>query len=213
MPLIENKIRISGGHILIWRLEESVEELKDALPDWLNFTEYSTISHPQKKREWLAGRHLFIALCEKAGIGFQGIWKSPEGKPFLLGSAAHISLTHSEHLVAAALHFDSPIGIDLEPPGEQLGRVAAKFLSPAELGRAEGNLHLLCQYWSGKEATFKLFGEKKISLRQHIRLSATGRDGEWTALVSSPLVNGRADIQIEWVSGYCLAIALSCIRR
>ncbi len=207
MPLITNKIRISDGYILTWQLEESVEQLEQMLPEWLDLTEYLGITHPQKKREWLAGRHLFTALCKMAGIPFQGIWKSPDGKPFLLGSTAHISLSHAEHLVVAALHFTSPIGIDLEKPREQLQRIAPKFLSPAEQEETKEDLNLLCQYWSAKEAVYKLIGEKKISLRKHIRLPPPDRSERWEATVSSPEIHRQATLQIEWLSGYFLAIA------
>ncbi len=209
MPLLTNKINITDGHILIWQLEESVDELKESLPEWLDFSEYSEISHPQKKREWLAGRRLFISLCKEAGIPFQGIWKSPEGKPFLLGSAAHISLSHSEHLVAAALHFHSPVGIDLEQPREQLCRIATKFLSPPEHAHAAADPDLLCRYWCAKEAVFKLFGEKKISFREHIRLTPPDDITlPWSAAVFSPNLSGQAGVRFEKVAGYCLAVAL-----
>lgn len=209
MPLITTKFSLSDGHILIWRLEETIEDLKNKLPDWLDFTEYHRISHPLKKREWLAGRHLFAALCKRAGITFQGIWKNPDGKPFLIGSAAHISLSHSEHFVAAALHYHSPVGIDLERPKEQLGRVASKFLSESELRQVNGNPDLLCRYWSAKEAVFKLFGEKKVSLRQHIRIIPPWNLPEqWTAQLTSPAVSGWAGLTFEKVDEYYLSVAL-----
>ncbi len=208
MPLLTNKINITEGHILIWRLEESVDELKESLPEWLDFSEYSEISHPQKKREWLAGRRLFIDLCREAGIPFQGIWKSPEGKPFLLGSAAHISLSHSEHLVAAALHFHSPIGIDLEQPRPKLAKIAPKFLGDEEAGCAGGNVDLLCRYWCAKEAVFKLVGGK-ISFKKHIRVTPGDETAGWRAEIVSPAFSGKAGVQIHRLDEYYLAIALT----
>lgn len=207
MPLLTDKINVSEGHILIWRLEESIDGLKESLPEWLDFSEYAGISHPQKKREWLAGRCLFVALCREAGIPFQGIWKSPEGKPFLLGSAAYISLSHSEHLVAAALHYHSPIGIDLERPQPKLAGIAPKFLGEEEINRAGSDVDLLCRYWSAKEAVFKLVGGK-ISFKKHIRVTPGEGSAGWQAVVSSPVFSGKAGVEIHNLYGYYLAVAL-----
>lgn len=207
MPLIETKIKISNGHLLVWQLEESAEYLKDTLPQWLDFTEYLNISHPQKKREWLAGRHLFVALCGLAGIQFQGIWKNPDGKPFLLGSTAHISLSHSEHLVAATLHFYAPIGIDLEKPGEQLERVAHKYLKEEEQKETGTNPELLCKYWGAKEAVYKLVGERKVSLKNHIQVFSS-EDSGWKAVVKTPTKSVKATLMFEKVKDYFLTIAL-----
>ena len=207
MPLLTDKINITEGHILIWQLEESADELKESLPEWLDFSEYDAISHPQKKREWLAGRHLFIDLCREAGIPFQGIWKRPEGKPFLLGSAAHISLSHSEHLVAVALHFHSPVGIDLEQPRPKLMKIAPKFLDEREAGCAGGNLDLLCRYWCAKEAVFKLVGGK-ISFKEHIRIAQADAPAGWQAEVASSVFSGKAVVEFHRLSDYYLAVAL-----
>lgn len=207
MPLLTDKINVSEGHILIWRLEESIDELEKSLPEWLDFSEYAEIRHPQKKREWLAGRCLFAALCREAGISFQGIWKSPEGKPFLLGSAAYISLSHAEHLVAAALHYHSPIGIDLEQPRPKLAGIASKFLEEGEMKAAGTDTDLLCRYWCAKEAVFKLVGGK-ISFKEHIRVTPGEGPSDWQAGIAAPAFSGKAGVQIHSLYGYYLAVAL-----
>lgn len=209
MPLISTKISLSDGHILIWRLEESVEELRKNLPDWLDLSEFQRISHPLKQREWLAGRQLFSTVCQRAGFAFQGIWKNPEGKPFLIGSDAHISLSHSEHFVAAAIHYHHPVGIDLERPRPKLRAVAHKFLSDTELREVNGNMDLLCRYWSGKEALFKLFGEKQVSFRDHIHIVPGETESDsWTARVRTPTRSGKAVLRYEEVEDYYLTIAI-----
>src|SRR5690606_3224212 len=193
MPLIDTKFNFSDGHILIWRLEESIEELQQNLPSWLDYSEYHRISHPLKKREWLAGRRLFSAMCQRAGIQFQGIWKNPEGKPFLIGSGAHISLSHSEHFVAAAIHPYNPLGIDLERLKEQLLRVATKFLSIDECTYAQENLDLLCRIWTATGAVFNLFGQKQVRLRHHVRiLPPTPIPARSSAHLHSPHLTGQA---------------------
>lgn len=207
MPLIANKIKISDGILLTWKLEESEAQLESMLPPGIDRSEYSGIGHPLKRREWLAGRCLFAALCEQAGFPFQGIWKSPDGKPYLLGSTAHISLSHTEHLIAAALDLHAPIGIDLETPRPQLLRIAHKFLSPEELSAAGADQNLLCKYWTAKEAIYKLVGEKQISFREHIRVYPSKADLSWTGRVSAPAAKRQATTELHRVLDYYLAIA------
>jgi phosphopantetheinyl transferase len=129
-------------------------------------------------------------------------------KPFLLGSSAHISLSHSEHLVAAALHFNAPVGIDLEQPSIQLNRVAAKFLGEQERETAGEDLETLCKYWGIKEAVYKLVGERKISFRDHIRVLPSFSQEGWSATVDSPTVSVNASVYFEKIKGYYLTVAL-----
>lgn len=72
----------------------------------------------------------------------------------------HISLSHSRDICMLAVS-DGPVGIDVENWRAQLNRVAAKFLTPAEmemLGKLpdeQARERFLLKAWTAKEATFK----------------------------------------------------------
>ena len=88
-----------------------------------------------------------LELCHRA-----------DGSPFIPGSGASISVSHCQTLVVlAADRLRRNIGIDCETSsrGAQLGRVAAKFLSPAQsLAWGTDEKHLP-RAWTLKEAFYK----------------------------------------------------------
>lgn len=88
-----------------------------------------------------------LELCHRA-----------DGSPFIPGSGASISVSHCQALVVLAIdRLGRNIGIDCETAsrGAQLGRVAAKFLSPAQsLAWGADEKHLL-RAWTLKEAFYK----------------------------------------------------------
>lgn len=79
-----------------------------------------------------------------------------DGSPILVGSPLNVSISHSAHFVALAVHHSVRIGIDIEEPRvEQLRRVISKFLSEKELPLWSDRL---LAAWTCKEAVFKAAG-------------------------------------------------------
>lgn len=94
-------------------------------------------------------------ICEELGPDVRVIHET-DGSPLLVGSPLRISISHSRHFVAIALHPTLRIGVDIEEPRlEQLRRVISKFLADKELP-AWGNRLLAA--WTCKEAVFKAAG-------------------------------------------------------
>lgn len=85
-----------------------------------------------------------------------------DGAPLLNGSPLNISISHSRHFAAIALHPTLRIGIDIEEPRpEQLRRVIAKFLAPREQPLWADRL---LEAWTCKEAVFKAAGLRNLPL-------------------------------------------------
>jgi 4'-phosphopantetheinyl transferase len=157
------------GHLALWRLDESREELARQFrgtPEEL--AEYEALHHPQKQLEFLASRALARAACERLGYPYAGLRKDAFGKPHLREGPLHLSLTHCTTHAAVVLHPTQPVGIDLEPLREQLRRVVPRVLTAPELDHAAGDLHRLGVYWCAKEALYKLHGRGGITLRHHL---------------------------------------------
>lgn len=77
------------------------------------------------------------------------------GAPRIDGSDVHISLSHSRFHAVMAVNRRSRVGIDVENMRtNSLMRVAARFLTPAELAVAPSGTALL-EAWTVKEAIFK----------------------------------------------------------
>ena len=87
-----------------------------------------------------------------------------DGSPILAGSNLNVSISHSHHFVALAVHPSLRIGIDIEEPRmEQLRRVIAKFLSEKEVPLWDDRL---LAAWTCKEAVFKAAGVQGLGFGQ-----------------------------------------------
>lgn len=82
----------------------------------------------------------------------------------------YISVSHAREMIAVAIA-DSRCGIDIERLDRNFGRVADRYLSPRE--------RLLCPdsewpaaVWCAKEAMYKLYGRRGVSLRDDLRIES-----------------------------------------
>lgn len=209
MPLYQNENLPDFSQLLVWKLEESEEELFQLLPDLHDNSELDIISHPQKRREWLASRIVIKMLAEMADIPYQGLWKDEHGKPFLIGRSNFISITHTTDFVAGVIHPHSPVGIDMEKKTEKLTRIAHKFLSDEESLNAGNSISNLCVLWCSKEALFKLNGRKNLSLKTNIAVRfPSDQHPIYAGWINDEEKIKEAVIHIRWIENYCLSIAL-----
>lgn len=209
MPLVHSENITDHCRLMVWELTEPEEVLRDLLPQTANTSELLLVSHPQKVREWLAGRVVISTLVQEAGLRFEGIWKDEHGKPFLVDSTYYISLTHTLNYVAAVIHPTQPIGIDMEKKDPKLIRTAPKYLTEPEIEQTNTQLERYCQYWCAKEAIYKLNGRKKVSFRDDIRIHAFGDTSDLT--LGELHDQGRvvtARLFDRWFGDYCLVVAV-----
>ena len=69
---------------------------------------------PQEdKRRSLAAELLVQELLQSLGISNAVLHRHPNGQPYLTGCNLHVSISHSDQMVACALS-TNPIGIDIE---------------------------------------------------------------------------------------------------
>jgi 4'-phosphopantetheinyl transferase len=209
MPLYQNENLPDSSQLLVWKLDETEEELLLLLPTFHDNSELQIISHPQKRREWLASRIVIRMLAEMANITYQGLWKDEHGKPFLIGRSNFISITHTTDFVAGVIHPNTPVGVDMEKKTEKLIRIAHKFLSDEEAINAGSDIGSLCMLWCSKEALFKLNGRKNISLKTNITVQFPSETPPvYTGMIRGEDELKKAVIHIRWIENYCLAIAL-----
>ncbi|GAB3040614.1 4'-phosphopantetheinyl transferase family protein [Spirosoma pulveris] len=136
------------------------------------------ISHPAQRIEWLACRVTIRQLVEEQGMDYGGLYKDEYGKPHLIDSPWHISLSHTNGWAAAVLHRSRPVGIDIEPIREQFRRVVPRVLSESELQHAAGDPNRLAVYWCAKEALYKLYGKRQLTFREHLLIEPFADDFE-----------------------------------
>ncbi|QIP17285.1 4'-phosphopantetheinyl transferase superfamily protein [Spirosoma aureum] len=126
------------------------------------------ISHPAQRVEWLACRVAIRQLIEAQGLVYAGLHKDEFGKPHLIGTPWHVSLSHTAGWAAAVLHRTRPVGIDIEPIRDQFRRVVPRVLSEDEIIHAAGEPGRLAVYWCAKEALYKLYGKRQLTFRDHL---------------------------------------------
>ena len=152
-----------GGGIAIWYITETSDELY-ALLDTHRYDEPLSERRCESRRaEWLAVRQL---VKELFGSEVEVAYHST-GRPYLKGSAIHISISHTQGYAAVAYHRHSPIGVDIERIANRVERIAHRFTSSVEAGYI--NLHEACIRqgyhlinWSAKETLYKLLDDARM---------------------------------------------------
>jgi phosphopantetheinyl transferase len=164
------KIVVEDGRAwALWRITETEEELFPLTR--INETVPETITNPQKRLEWLAGRILTGEVMRTRGLPYHGIIKDEYGKPFPRGHEnLQLSLSHSFPFVAVLLDDSVSAGIDLEQPKQKLLRIAPRVLHPSELQDAGQDIIKHCVYWCAKETLVKVYGKKDLTFAENLRI-------------------------------------------
>ena len=157
--------KISNGEsiIWVWKIDESIDEL-------IELTNQTTdIKNEIKRKEFYASRILIEKICEELDINFVGIKKDNNGKPHLINSKYHISISHKFPYVSVIFDIKK-CGIDIERIDEKVRKIKSKFLNKEEELVIGENLKKLVEYWSMKETAYKVDGNtiplKNIIVRE-----------------------------------------------
>lgn len=165
MPLIHRRELHSSSLIGIWEVTETEKELLIAYPcNESELAKLNSYTHAFRRTQFLASRLLLHTLLPGAKIVYD-----ENGKPFPDTGKNHISISHSGKLIAIMTE-DDHCGIDIEIIHPKIERIAPKFLSPAELISCSGEetVNKMHVYWCVKEAIYKVYGRKNVSLKSDI---------------------------------------------
>lgn len=165
MPLTDYLIETEHARLGIWHISEPEEYFIRKIP--LNDSEKMELQAMKGRRrlEWLSGRYLVHVMT---GWAYDYI-KDEHGKPHLKGSNYHISISHSQNLVAAIIA-PQLIGIDIQYLTSKIERVAPRVMNEHKMKslHEEKRLEHLHVYWGAKEALFKAYGKKELDFRKNI---------------------------------------------
>lgn len=164
--------------LVLWRQQEPETFFCDQLP----VANLAVLpSHPAKRLEFLVGRFLLRFLS--SDFPFDRLEVLKTGRPYLTDDSIQFSISHSGTMVAALIHPEQPVGVDVEKISERVSRVRRKFLSQAEellvlqsMGE-EDELTCLTLAWSVKEAAFKALQNSGVDFIRDlpiVRLHAQG---------------------------------------
>jgi|SRR5688572_618364 len=150
----------------LWAIQEDEMMLSDEINAYEIIS--STLTNPQKRLEWLAGRAATKAVMRALDLEFQGIQKDEYGKPFARGHNIQVSMSHSFPYAAVLIDKNQPVGIDLEQPKEKLLRVAPRIHHATELRDLGTDIVKHCIYWCAKESLVKLHGKKNLIFAENM---------------------------------------------
>ena len=167
MPLYKTLTVSPTTKVLIWKIEESTEELKNGI----SLTEKNTARLDGMKSDihqkgFLSIRH----LLKEVGLTDADLDYDAYGKPHL-DAGRYISISHSFTFTAIIFSDNLPVGIDVEKQREKILKIAHKF-TPFEEYKTIANVDALISkltiVWGAKESLYKIYGKKKLLFLHHI---------------------------------------------
>lgn len=201
MPLLLSKQINAYSAYAIWNIQETNDQLlaliDEETPSGLNPTRFA---------EWVVGRILIKSLCMQFGIKYRGIQPNEAGKPYLIGSGAEISISHSFPMAAAMIHLNHSCGIDLERARQKLISIQDKFINDSEK-QYLGQLDKLCAIWCGKEVLYKIYGRRKLSMKDETTIKFVSKT-EMQGIIHKTDQEQHYHIYYEAVKDYYLAYGL-----
>ena len=165
MPLHQRVNIDEQTRILIWHIEEPLEQLKKDLKlsktDEIKLQKRKILSH---QKEFLASRRLLL----EAGIPTHSLSHDPNGIP-RPESGQQLSISHTKNLAGIALG-TKPLGIDIEVFRPKIRRIATRFLHADETFVLKGDqvIEKLTLIWTAKEALYKALNQKGIIFSEQL---------------------------------------------
>ncbi|WP_237276545.1 4'-phosphopantetheinyl transferase family protein [Tenacibaculum ovolyticum] len=153
--------------VLIWKIEESFENLSDGI----TLTQRSSdrlngMKSDLHRRGFLSVRH----LLNEVGYTDADLVYDEFGKPHLR-DGKFISITHSFTFSGIIISDDTPVGIDIEKQRDKILKIAHKF-TPIEAYKSIANHDALVSkltiVWGAKESLYKIYGKKKLLFLNNI---------------------------------------------
>lgn len=211
MPLHTNKYLNDHSQLVVWEINES--------PDWFlaelkldddEVKKYNGFRTDQRRVHWLAYRYVLKNIVGK-GTEIR-VRYDQHSKPFIDLPDYHISVSHSGKFATVIISNKYQVGIDIEQVHPRLHKVAEKFMSYEEAGHEMETLTTehLCLHWCAKEALYKLFGERKLDFREHIRIMEppTGHEGLFKGMIMQEGMEHHYHLHSEKVEDYFLVFAI-----
>jgi len=166
MPLYKTITVGNDAKVLIWKIEESFEQLAANI----SLTKHcearvTSMKSDLHRRGFMSVRHLLAA----EGYTDHDLFYDENGKPHLKDGKC-ISITHS-FIFSAVIISTIEVGIDIEKQRPKILRIAHKF-TPIEEYRTLANddaiMRKLTMVWGAKESLYKSFASPGVSFLQNI---------------------------------------------
>lgn len=199
--------KLSFGEVDLYLLRydnlDIASNINKLFPDEQNQMEQ--FKHPKRKQQYLAVRLIKNELFPNKIIQYSEI-----GAPFI-DNEGYISISHSSEVAALACCPAFQIGLDLETIRKDVLRVTDKFLGGEEKLRFDVNNTLdMIKIWSGKEALYKLSGEKGLIFANALRLHHL-MDNDWIGYIQSDEGKRKVKMHIQQHQDFVISLNIEPI--
>ncbi|WP_299106550.1 4'-phosphopantetheinyl transferase superfamily protein [uncultured Tenacibaculum sp.] len=167
MPIHKTLTVNDNSKVLIWKIEESFEDLAKGIeltPNSAN--RLNNMKSDLHRRGFLSVRH----LLNEVGYNDADLVYDEFGKPHLK-DGNYISITHSFTFSGIIVSKEKPVGIDIEKQRDKIVKIAHKF-TPIEEYKSIANHDALVSkltiVWGAKESLYKIYGKKKLLFLENI---------------------------------------------
>lgn len=213
MPVVFNKKIDDQSVLSVWKIEETEEQLLSALQlKQHELDVIASLSNGKRALHWLATRVLLRTMLNTAD--YIDCQMDEHGKPYLVNSDTHISLSHSYDYAAVIISKGRQVGVDIELIKMKIKSIKHKFLSDVELAQKQigDNTNGLYVAWCAKEAIYKWHGKKGLEFKQHIHIKPfkLKDEGSLQALVELPA--GTKELMVNYFKtkdGYMLGYVVA----
>ncbi len=153
--------------VLIWKIEESIDELKKGISlTKKNALRLDSMKSDLHQKGFLSIRH----LLKEVGLTDADLQYDEYGKPHL-DAGRYISISHSFTFTAIIFSYETVVGIDIEKQREKILKIAHKFTAIEEyktIANVDALISKLTIVWGAKESLYKIYGKKKLLFLHHI---------------------------------------------
>jgi 4'-phosphopantetheinyl transferase EntD len=174
----------------MWRVEEPEAYFRGRLNIYENEQRIlESISHPQKRLEWLSSR-----LCLKELLKINHKVESlnaPTGAPYLSDHSFKISYSHSNMYSGAIASTGCQVSMDLEDLSKQRNlRTRFLFMHPDELSYFDEtqDMRVFFLIWSAKETLYKIYTKKGVVFKENLLINQERAKLEESGTVSGILI-------------------------
>ncbi|WCC44676.1 4'-phosphopantetheinyl transferase superfamily protein [Tenacibaculum finnmarkense] len=167
MPVHKTITINSNTNVLIWKIEESFDELSENITlNKRSINRLNSMKSDLHRKGFLSVRQ----LLKQANYTDDDLIYDEFGKPHLK-DGKFISITHSFIFSAIIISDDKPVGIDIEKQRDKIVKIAPKF-TPIEAYKSIANHSALVSkltiVWGAKESLYKIYGKKKLHFLKNI---------------------------------------------
>lgn len=213
MPIVFNKNIDEQTILAVWKIEETEAELIAGLQLKQHELDIiATLSNGKRALHWLSTRLLLRTMLNTAD--YIDCQMDDHGKPYLVNSDTHISLSHSYDYAAVLISKGKQVGVDIELIKMKIKSIKHKFLSDVELAQKQigDNTNGLYVAWCAKEAIYKWHGKKGLEFKQHIHIKPFKLKDEGTLQALVELPNGMRELTVNYFKtkdGYMLGYVIA----